>query len=163
MIEARGLDGLAFGVNFELDLGSGQYCAGFHNPYKNDSASCGVPQGVILSYEWKNNYTVASDYLTATTPSQRRIPEFIPTYGLGPTHFLDLPNVNFNTDFYISNSIRFIGANENDGNRWSTGDVIDMFMLDFVNDEVTENPEFVLASATTLAVGSIAVIAAVLM
>jgi hypothetical protein len=38
-----------------------------------------------------------------------------------------------------------------------------MFMLDYVNDEVTDNPEFVLASATTLAVGSIAVIAAVLM
>jgi|688.fasta_scaffold714178_1 hypothetical protein len=43
MIEARGLDGLAFGVNFEVDIGSGQYCAGFHNPYKNDNASCNIP------------------------------------------------------------------------------------------------------------------------
>jgi predicted PurR-regulated permease PerM len=64
---------------------------------------------------------------------------------------------------FIGNTVRFIGTEENYGNRWSTGDVIDMFMLDYVEDEVTENPEFVLASATTLAVGSIAVIAAVLM
>ena len=154
---------MAFGVNFEIELASGQYCAGFHNPNKNDSASCGLPSTVAISLEWKNNYTVTSEYLPSVQPLQIGVVEPFPSYGLGPTFFLNLPAFGDRGDFYIGNTVRFIGTEENYGNRWSTGDVIDMFMLDYVNDEVTENPEFVLASATTLAVGSIAVIAAVLM
>jgi hypothetical protein len=154
---------LAFGVNFEIEPASGQYCAGFHNPNKNDSASCSLPSIIAISLEWKNNYTVASTYFDDNPAPQIGGVELLPSYGLGPTFFLNLPAGNYHDDFFIGNTVRFIGTEENYGNRWSTGDVIDMFMLDYVNDEVTENPEFVLASATNLAVGSIAVIAAVLM
>jgi len=41
LIEARGLDGLAFGVEFKIDDGSAdQYCAGFHNEESTDVAVC---------------------------------------------------------------------------------------------------------------------------
>jgi hypothetical protein len=80
---------------------------------------------------------VASTYFDNVPATQVGVVEILATYGLGPTFFLDLPALNFHDDFYITNTVRFIGANENDGNRWSTGDTIDMFMLDFVNDEVT--------------------------
>jgi hypothetical protein len=85
---------LAFGVNFEIELASGQYCAGFHKPNKNDSASCGLPSIVAISLEWKNNYTVTSDYLTTVPPPQTGSVEPLPSYGLGPTFFLNLPVVN---------------------------------------------------------------------
>lgn len=40
------------------------------------------------------------------------------------------------TDFAFNSAFRFIGANENGGARWSVGDTIDMFYLDFENDEI---------------------------
>ena len=85
---------MAFGVNFEIELASGQYCAGFHNPNKNDSASCGLPSIVAISLEWKNNYTVTSDYWTTVPAPQIGEIELVPTYGLGPTFFHNLAAVN---------------------------------------------------------------------
>jgi len=40
------------------------------------------------------------------------------------------------SDFWKQSAFRFIGANENGGARWSVGDTIDMFYLDFENEEV---------------------------
>ena len=39
-------------------------------------------------------------------------------------------------DTIFNSAFRFIGANENGGARWSVGDTIDMFFLDFNNDEI---------------------------
>ena len=39
-------------------------------------------------------------------------------------------------DFVFNSAMRFIGANENGGARWSVGDTIDMFYLDFEHGEV---------------------------
>ena len=62
---------------------------------------------------------------------------------------------------------RFIGIDENDGNRWAPGDTMDLFFVDTLNghDEFVESPDFELALAATLslAAGSIALISAVLM
>ena len=68
------------------------------------------------------------------------------------------------TDAWFYNSaVRFIGANENDGLRYSVGDTINMFFVDFMNDEHKENADFELLGATTLAAGSAALLMAVLM
>ena len=43
LIEARGLDGLAFGVNFKITkagAGGRDYCAGFHRAESSDIAVC---------------------------------------------------------------------------------------------------------------------------
>ena len=42
----------------------------------------------------------------------------------------------FGADITFESGFRFIGANENGGKRWSVGDSIDMFYLDFENEEV---------------------------
>jgi hypothetical protein len=98
------------------------------------------------------------------TPLQLRVPELIPSYGFGEHYFYSSPfSSAVRGPYELRKTWRFIGANENDGNRWSVGDSIDMFLMDFVNEELTENPEFILASAAALASGSIAILAAVLM
>jgi hypothetical protein len=38
-------------------------------------------------------------------------------------------------DGYYLNAFRFIAIDENDGQRWSTGDTIDLFWLDYENHE----------------------------
>lgn len=59
---------------------------------------------------------------------------------------------------------RFITATENNGNRWASGDAIDMFLLDFNNGEYADNAAFELLGATELAVsGAVLLISAVLM
>ena len=61
--------------------------------------------------------------------------------------------------------MRFIVANENGGARWSVGDTIDMFFLDFENDEMEENEGFELLGAATLSLtaAGIALFSAVMM
>ena len=66
-------------------------------------------------------------------------------------------------EWFYNFAFRFIGANENDGLRYSVGDTIDMFYVDFENDEFEENPDFELLGATTLAAGGAALLMAVLM
>lgn len=50
---------------------------------------------------------------------------------------------------------RFITGDENSGLRWTSGDEIDMFMLDFENLEYADNAGFVLESATELLVSGV--------
>jgi hypothetical protein len=49
---------------------------------------------------------------------------------------------------------------ENNGARWSTGDTIDLFSLDFVASKVTSNDGFVLAGAAHLMTAGATLIAA---
>jgi hypothetical protein len=70
-------------------------------------------------------------------------------------------------EFTFNSAFRFIGADENGGERWSAGDTLDMFYLDFENNEVeiSKNEGFELAGAAplTLAAEGIALILAILM
>lgn len=53
MIGARGLDGLAFGVEFKIDDGStNPYCAGFHNEENSDVAVCDEYKSPIINFTW---------------------------------------------------------------------------------------------------------------
>ena len=58
---------------------------------------------------------------------------------------------------------RFIGHEENDGARWSVGDTIDTFALDFKNDKLTDNEGFELAGAAHLAAAGATLLAAVVL
>jgi hypothetical protein len=162
LVQARGLDGLAFGVRFDLDDTTGSpYCAGFHNEGRNDTATCANADGPQLSYEWRNNYTVVDSYWDGDN-TQNRFPETIPSYGLGPKFFYGQVTLSNNDGFERFNSFRFIGANENDGNRYSVGDIVSMFLLDSPNEEMTDS-DHELANAVALAAGSLAALAVTLM
>ena len=53
LVESRGLDGLAFGVQFEIDATSGSdYCAGFHNEENTDTAVCSDSGSYLNTYYW---------------------------------------------------------------------------------------------------------------
>ena len=81
-------------------------------------------------------------------------------------YFAQTPNdVLYGDDFFYRSAFRFIGAEENGGNRWNAGDTIDLFYLDLENETVTENEEFELLGAATLTLtaAGIALFSAVLM
>ena len=136
-IKARGLDGLGFGVQFEIDSGSTEnYCAGFHHEETTDTAACLNAGSYFNNFYWTQNYTVADDYFSGTTERN----EYSSDWGYyGMSEWLFYEN-NYDklvgTDFMFNSAMRFIGANENGGARWSVGDTIDMFYLDFENEEV---------------------------
>jgi len=71
----------------------------------------------------------------------------------------------YGDDFWYRSAFRFIGADENDGKRWSVGDTIDMFSLDFVDEKFTETEGFELLGAATLTLtaAGVALFSAVLM
>ncbi len=54
------------------------------------------------------------------------------------------------TTSFDGTACRFIGAKENDGNRWSVGDTIDVFVVDEDRLQFKDNNEFELLSASTL-------------
>jgi len=61
VVAARGLDGLAFGVQFKISKASGSgndYCAGFHREESSDIAVCEEYKTPMLDHIWSNNYTV---------------------------------------------------------------------------------------------------------
>ena len=108
-----------------------------------------------------NNYTVADSYWDGDN-TQDRFPQTFPSYGLGPKFFYGFPTLNNIVDIERFNAFRFIGANENDGNRYSVGDIVSMFLLDAPNEEMT-NSDHELANAAALAAGSLAALAVTLM
>lgn len=63
----------------------------------------------------------------------------------------------------MNRAFRFIGENENSGLGWSAGDTIDLFWLDFENNEFKDNKGFILAGATQLAATGVALLTVVLM
>ena len=53
IIEARGLDGLAFGIHFATDVGSASfYCAGFRHEESSDTAFCATLNFSGINYYW---------------------------------------------------------------------------------------------------------------
>ena len=96
---------------------------------------------------------------TKDTKSQK---VFLPTKLLTtvlnqPTHSQDLERKHLDilgkrSDFQ---GFRFIGIEENGGYRWSDGDEINMFFLDYKHTEFKDNPNFVLNSATSFVLGAV--------
>ena len=87
-------------------------------------------------------------------------------YGFGSLLFGETPfDQMYGDGFWYRSAFRFIGAEESGGNRWSVGDTIDLFYLDFANEKVTENKEHELLGAATLTLtaAGIALFSAVLM
>ena len=56
-------------------------------------------------------------------------------------------------------AFRFIGQEENDHDRWSVGDEINMFFLDSENSKFADNEAFVLEGAAQLAVSGAVLLA----
>ena len=166
LIEAMGLDGLAFGMYFKRKEGSSDmYCGGFHNEEDTDVAICVISAGNPANLYWNNDYTVATDYFTGTTDRE----DFFKAenyYGFSYRQFYSsFDDVLIGPDFLYSPAFRFIGKNENGGARWSVGDTIDLFYLEFDAEEMTENDGFELLGATTLSLtaAGIALFSAVVM
>ena len=84
-------------------------------------------------------------------------------YGFSYNIFYSTYDYVETTTSFHHTAFRFIGANENDGNRWSVGDTIDLFVVDDEHLEFMDNDEFELLSASTLAVSGIALLSLVLM
>lgn len=136
-IKARGLDGLAFGVNFEIDATSTDYyCAGFHNEETTDTAICGDKDSDVENYYWTQNYTVSDDYFSGTTEKNLYTTSW-GYYGFSEWLFAEsYYDTLVGADFVFNSAFRFIGASENGGARWSVGDTINMFYLDVENSEI---------------------------
>ena len=93
-------------------------------------------------------------------------PNGTPYYGFSRDYFHMTPfDQLYGDDFWYRSAFRFIGADENDGNRWSVGDTIDLFYLDFENDKFAETKEHELLGAATLTLtaAGVALFSAVLM
>ena len=84
-------------------------------------------------------------------------------YGFSYNIFYSTGDFVETTTSIDNTAFRFIGANENDGNRWSVGDKIDVFVMDGEHLQFMDNNEFELLSASTLAVSGIALLSLVLM
>jgi hypothetical protein len=66
-IAARGLDGLAFGVQFKIDSdATNYYCAGFHREESFDHFVCAMNDNSIYNYYFPQNYTVTADFVAGT-------------------------------------------------------------------------------------------------
>jgi len=163
LIQARGLDGLAFGVHISAEEASitDYYCVGLRDPEFGDKAVCFDNDGDVYGVWFYQYYTVTSDYFTADNPA---LFDSDFGYGLSTWAFYGWDyNYTFDTTFENS-GFRFIGASENDGARYTVGDQIDVFYLDHVNSLYEDQPGFELTSASALAVGAgAALIASILM
>ena len=67
------------------------------------------------------------------------------------------------TTSFLNSAHRFIGAHENDGNRWGVGDTVNIFLADFEHTEFKDTSEFELLSATALAASGVALLSLILM
>ncbi len=107
------------------------------------------------------NYTVTESLFTsADWSSNIYVGDY---YGFSYNVFFSTGDFVKTTTTMDNTAFRFIGANENDGNRWTVGDKIDVFAVDYQHDEFMDNNEFVLLSASTLAVSGITLLSLVLM
>jgi hypothetical protein len=65
-IAARGLDGLAFGVQFKVDVdATAYYCAGFHRAESFDHCICSENDEDTDNIYFPQNYTVTDKFNTA--------------------------------------------------------------------------------------------------
>jgi hypothetical protein len=138
------------------------YCVGLRDPENGDKAACLDGDGDAYGVWFYQNYTVTSDYFTNTDTPATWVSDT--GFGLMSWGFYGWDyNYTFDGTFE-SDGFRFIGASENDGARYTVGDQIDVFYLDFVNDLYNDQTGFELASASALAVGAgAALVASILM
>jgi len=68
LIDAKGIDGLAFGIHWDLDVASTKsYYVGFHQTEGRDTmAGFKKAQNGIVNKVWLQNYTVTEDVFTST-------------------------------------------------------------------------------------------------
>jgi hypothetical protein len=79
---------------------------------------------------WFQNYTVTEDVFTVSWASS----SFTGTdnyYGLGSGIFNSPGDTVTTTTGFLNSAHRFIGAHENDGNRWGVGDTVNIFLVDY--------------------------------
>jgi len=163
-LEAKGIDGLAFGIHFSIPETSANdwYSVGFRDPENGDVTVSAKENTSVESCWYYLGYTVTSDVFTNSPPTDCYSSY---NYGLNSWAFY---NWGWDDQAAVGeesqvDQFRFIAADENDGARWSVGDTIDLFALDHDAEEYKDNPEFVLAGSATLAAGGAALLAAVLM
>lgn len=151
-LEAKGIDGLAFGGKWEIDTASTDfYCLGFHYEEQSDTFTCArETSSGIRTYYCADNYTVSETYFTTGV---FECWEDDGGYGLYAQIWYDSHWELYTTytDFATRHGFRFIAQNENDGLRYAAGDEIDMFFLDYNLDKFTDNAGFVLAGSLMLA------------
>lgn len=161
MVQAKGIDGWAFGAYFNTANGNtNYYCAGFHNKQYSDNMVCNMLGPIkITNYWFAQDYTVTSTFPTVGTNYQK-YPKSQSTeydyYGFGNYQFTYQQHsyakgVGPNKGNYW-NAFRFIGQNENGGKRWSVGDTIDLFYTTWMASSgkgTADNLNFVLQGATT--------------
>lgn len=166
-LRANHHDGLAMGAYFYVPDHSDNYCAGFRNTDSGNSTN----NTFVCFYAFNSQqyvgtvalgYQVDADFFT-NLPDWDEY-DVYPGSGFSPILWGFNYDVDAATDYWNGFMYRFITATENHGNRWASGDAIDMFLLDFHNSEYADNAAFELLGATELAVsGAVALISAVLM
>jgi hypothetical protein len=123
---------------------------------------CSEDRDYFYNVYFTQNYTVTSEFFTSGVYN-----DYWTWWGYyGFSEFLfssDDYSYLYTADYYYQSAFRFIAANENGGMRYSVGDTIDMFFLDYQNSEFEENADFELLGAAKLAAGGAALLMAVLM
>ena len=167
-LRAKGIDGLSMGLHFKIPMTSGGafYCAGFHEENFSDTWHCMDENDEdATNYYCGDYYTVTDTYFT--TGAFDCWSDDIGYYGLGTDRRFYENHWgigNDGTDFSTKAVWRFVGAQENDWNRYSVGDELNMFFLDYEHTALTENASFVLAGASQLVAASgVALLTVVLM
>ena len=148
-LQAKQIDGLAFGAKWEVDNAStSDYCVGFHDSNHSDTWVCNKYVGDNPHSDYcADNYTVTSNYFAMGSVHSCRSSSSA-YYGFGDciwygSHF-GLQTDAVDNSFATKHAFRFVGAHENDHQRWASGDSIDLFFLDYENSAFTDNLGFVL-------------------
>ena len=140
------------------DSADADYCVGFRDTEFGDRGACYNTDSGVSDFRGFQGYTIADDYFTNDPSRIYWLSPMFGLYGFFASHSYVTDDV---TTFF---EFRFIAALENDGARWTSGDSIDLFTLDWNNDVVTDNEGFELLSAAHLtAVGATFVAALMLM
>ncbi len=140
------------------DSAGADYCVGFRDTEFGDRGACFSTDSGSSDFIGFQGYTIADDYFTNDPERINWLNPMYGLYGFFSSHDYVTDDV---TTFF---EFRFIAALENDGARWTSGDTIDLFTLDWNNDVVTDNEGFELLSAAHLtAVGATFVAALMLM
>jgi hypothetical protein len=140
---------LAFGIHNEIDASDSTgsyYCIGFRDTELGDNAVCTWTGGSPFYYWANEGYTITDSWFASTVENYWK--SYASYSGFSERGF------KFNYDFGFvdgdvqhMNGFRFLGAQENDGLRWTSGDSIDLFALDFEAEVLIDNEGFVLGGA----------------
>lgn len=105
------------------------------------------------SYYCADNYTVTSTYFDVGSVFECWS-DGSDYYGFGDQVWYaghwGLQTDGVDSSFASKHAFRFVGQQENDWQRWGSGDSIDLFFLDYENDAFTDNVGFILAGSWAL-------------